>query len=74
MSSSSTTKSGPDSIVIEVGLSKGLGKVAKVADTVNLVAMGSTYTSSQVVCQRIPIPPGEESRAREIVKMFQGKM
>jgi len=52
-------------------MTRGARRAARLADIVSTFARHPTVTASYVIRQFIPIPPGEETRAREIVARLQ---
>jgi hypothetical protein len=61
----------PGLVEFIIGWSAGARRAANVIDAATLLAMRPAYASSQSARQVIPIPPGEESRAAEIVTLLR---
>jgi hypothetical protein len=58
----------PATIEIVVGLNKVARNASRVIDTVNTLALHPTYSAGKSDTQRIPVPPGGEATARELVR------
>ena len=54
-----------------IGMSTGAHRAMVAVDIVTTLAMSPTYASSQSARQVIPIPPGEEGRAGEIISLLR---